>query len=308
MEDLNICVLMGGWSNEREISLKSGNAVLDACKRLYSNAWGLDLKSAADLDQLLCCKPDVCFVALHGPVGEDGLVQAWLELYKIPYTGSDVKASGLAMDKVLAKNILRSFGLPVLDSLVFNSFEDTCGADIKYPACLKPVSEGSSIGVLKARNDEELESHLTKLWLMYENVMVEPWIDGEDYTVGYLGCRSLPIIKIEVDSGFYDFKNKYTKGKHKKIIPCGLDEKQEHNMQMQAMRACALLGVKGFARVDFIMDKNGNWYILEVNTIPGLTPLSLLPVAAKAAGMDFDQLVKFIVDDCVVVNSDELCV
>lgn len=294
---LSVCVLMGGWSGEREISLITGAGVLAACESLGYEAWSIDVCDATALNALLDRRPDICMIAMHGVAGEDGLVQAWLELHGIPYTGAGVAASAIAMDKSITKQLWRAAGLPVLDDVVLRDTSNVHFAcqSIPYPLCVKPLSDGSSIGVNKVMHSGDLKPVVDAVLANYPAVMVEPWVDGSEFTVGILGDMALPVTRIDVAEGFYDFKAKYSQGLHQKVIPSGFGDAKNLLIKAQALQACEVLGVRHFARLDGLMKPNGDWVFLEVNTIPGLTPKSLVPFAAEHMGISYNTLIEKII-------------
>lgn len=293
MSQLSVCVLMGGWSAERDISFKSGAQVLQACLALGYDAWSLDVCDATSLNALLKRRPDVCFLALHGPGGEDGYIQAWLDLHQMAYTGSGVCASALAMNKQLTKQLWQSVGLPVLEDVCVRTADAVhmAAQNLSYPLCVKPVFDGSSLGVSRVEQSGDLKAAVDAALLINDQVMIEPWVEGLEFTVGVLGDKVLPVMRIEVDEGFYDFHAKYTRGCHRKTIPSGLGDAKELLIKSQVLQACEVLGVRHFARVDGMVDCHGQWVFLELNTIPGLTSESLVPAAAQAVGMDYHQMI-----------------
>ena len=287
-----VAVLMGGPSGEREVSLKSGNAVLAALKRKGVDAQGFDADSST-LRLLEDGKFDRVFIALHGRWGEDGVIQGALEVLDIPYTGSGVLGSALGMDKLRTKYLWSAAGIatPVYAMLNAGTDLDKVVAKLGLPIFVKPSREGSSLGVSKARNVSELKSAWEMAAKYDDNVIAEQFIDGVELTCGVLGDMALPLIKIETDREFYDYEAKYILDTTRYLCPCGLPAKEERAIQDLARRAFAVLGCSGWGRVDFMRDKAGRAYVLEVNTVPGMTDHSLVPKAAKQAGMDFDELV-----------------
>lgn len=294
-----IAVLLGGWSSERAISLKTGNAILGALKRCGLHAQGLDV--GRDFSSKLSKKTmDIAYIALHGAGGEDGAIQSLLELAGIPYTGSGVLASALAMDKHYSKQMFRAAGVPTPASLCVSLDEITEKQvrnlkNIKYPVVVKPVRQGSAIGVHCVHNKQKLCDALDDV-KQYENrALVEQYIKGTELTVGIVGEHVLPVIEIVPANEFYDFESKYTQGKSKHIIPARVSKKMQRIAQDVAQRAHNALGCRAVSRVDLIADEQSVW-VLEVNTIPGMTETSLLPDAARAAGISFDELVLLILD------------
>ena len=287
---MRIAVLMGGRSSEREISLKTGRAVSKALRELGHEVIELDL--AEDLPcRLLELKPDKVFIALHGPYGEDGRVQGLLDILGIPYTGSGVLGSAIAMDKDITKRLLRSEGLPTPDWVCVRKNEGIPKWE-SFPAVVKPADQGSSVG-LKVVNDlYSLESSVKELFQITEKVLIESFVEGRDMTVGVLKGRALPVIEVRPKKGIYDYESKYTKGATEYIFL--EDEDLSKRLQDMALKVHMLLELKDMSRIDFRVDTKGNPYILEVNTIPGMTELSLLPMACKKAGIDFKELLSII--------------
>ena len=286
-----IAVLMGGNSAEREISLKSGEAVYQALKSQQINCFKFDWKDD-NLDNLWSQEFNLAFVVLHGRGGEDGTIQRLLEARNISYTGSKADASANGMDKHLSKEIWKASKLPLAPSVIV--IQDTTLPTINFslPWAIKPVSEGSSIGISKVTEFDQLNEALVLAWRYDERVLIEQWIEGKEYTVAILGEEALPVIKIVVDQDFYNYDSKYLSSTTQYLCPCGLTENQESQLKELALKAFQTIGATGWGRVDFILDKNNSPYLLEINTVPGMTSLSLVPMAAKAAGITFKQLVK----------------
>ncbi len=268
---------------------------------------GIDV--AEDLvERLKVENPDVCFVALHGRFGEDGTVQGLLEILGYPYTGSGVLASALGIDKIASKKIFKADGIPTPDFAAANRSEfaaDPVGVEerimreVGLPAAVKPSREGSTIGMTIVKEASKLRGALECAFRFDENALAEEFIEGVEVTVGILGNddpRALPTLEIATKTGFYDYRTKYTKGLSEHIIPARIPEEQRALAQELAIKAHRALGCRGFSRVDLIVDKRGDPYVLEVNTIPGMTELSLFPDAARAAGIEFDELVERIVE------------
>jgi D-alanine-D-alanine ligase len=285
-----VAVLFGGRSAEREVSLNSGGRVLVALQGQGVDAHAFD-PAERKLDDLAGF--DRAFIALHGRYGEDGTIQGALELMGIPYTGSGVMASALGMDKWRTKLIWQAAGLPVpayamLDaSSDFADIEDELG----LPLFVKPACEGSSIGVSKVKQPGTLAAAYAEAARHDPLVIAEQAVLGGEYTVGIVGDQVLPIVKIEPAGEFYDFEAKYLRDDTRYLCPCGLSPEKEAAIQADALRAFRLLGGRGWGRVDFLMDEEGKAYFLEVNTSPGMTDHSLVPMAARAAGMDYPSLV-----------------
>ena len=287
-----VAVLFGGRSAEREVSLKSGNAVLGALQRSGVDAHGFD-PAEQDLHTLLDEGYQRAFIALHGRYGEDGTVQGALELMGIPYTGSGVLASALAMDKWRTKLVWQAAGLPIpaYELLTTNSDLDAVAARLGLPLFVKPANEGSSVGISKVKHASELRAAYEEAARHDKLVIVEAFIGGGEYTAAIVGGQALPVIKIEPANEFYDYEAKYLRDDTRYLCPCGLEPKQEAEMQHLAQQAFALIGGEGWGRVDFLMDEAGKPYLLEINTSPGMTDHSLVPMAARQSGMSFEQLV-----------------
>ena len=285
-----IAVLMGGYSTEREISLMSGKAVYKALLKNNVECFPFDL-TEDNLDKLWIKEFDKAFIVLHGRGGEDGYIQSLLDKRKVPFTGSGVDASNLCMNKADTKNIWLKQELPLSPSIVATQGKPIDPIDFPLPWAVKPTMEGSSIGITKVENINELDTALELAWQYNDEALIEHWIEGDEYTVAILGNQALPSIKIISDHDFYDYDSKYFSNKTEYLCPSDLSEQQEKNIQTIAMKAFNLTGASDWGRVDFILDKNKNPYLLEINTVPGMTSHSLVPMAAKAAGMNFEQLV-----------------
>lgn len=287
-----VAVLMGGLSAEREVSLKSGCAVLAALKRLGVNAHGVDVGRDI-LEVLRKGEFDRAFLALHGRGGEDGTLQGALEILGLPYTGSGVLASALGMDKWRTKLAWQGANLPIPDYVLLDSRSDFAAveAHLGFPMFVKPANEGSSVGVSKVKRAGELQGAFEAAAKHDRLVLAERFIGGGEYTVAILDGQALPIVKIEPANEFYDYEAKYLRDDTRYLCPCGLAPEREKEIQSVALRAFEVLGCRGWGRVDFLMDKSGRAYMLEVNTAPGMTDHSLVPMAARAAGIDFDKLV-----------------
>jgi len=287
-----VAVLFGGKSAEREVSLKSGAAVLAALLRSGVDAHPFD-PAVQNLQALVDDGFDRAFIALHGRYGEDGTVQGALELLGIPYTGSGVMASALGMDKWRSKLVWQAGGLPIPDYALLNEHSDWAGIaqQLGLPLFVKPDNEGSSVGISKVKSAKELPAAYREASRHDPLVLAERYIGGGEYTVAILGDRALPVIKIEPANEFYDYEAKYLRDDTRYLCPSGLSAKREAEMQGLAKRAFALIGGQGWGRVDFLADENGMSYLLEANTSPGMTDHSLVPMAARQAGMSFEQLV-----------------
>lgn len=286
-----VAVLFGGKSAEREVSLKSGNAVLAALKRVGVDAHAFD-PAQRDLSELRRERFDRVFIMLHGRYGEDGTVQGALELMDIPYTGSGVMASALGMDKWRTKLVWQAAGVPVPDFelLAENSDWDAVVQRLGLPIFVKPANEGSSVGISKVKSVRDLPAAYA-LAASYDSlVLAERFIDGQEVQFPILGDRVLPSIRIETPHEFYDYDAKYLADDTRYTCP-GLPEEAECRLTDMVLHSFQVLGCRGWGRVDLIVDKNGQPYFLEMNTLPGMTDHSLVPMGARAAGIDFDQLV-----------------
>ncbi len=289
LKEKKIGVLMGGLSPEREISLKTGNAILKALAEKAYHVMGInvDRTIAARLEQE---NVEVAFIALHGPWGEDGTVQGLLEIMGIPYTGSSVLASAMAMDKEVSKKMFLFHRIPTPQFQIVTGHDDIGKILMPVPLVVKPVCGGSTIGTSIVKSSDELEEAVKNAFRYNERVLIEEYIDGEDLTVGVIDGDHLPVIQIVPTSGFYDFESKYTPGRTEYLVPAPLPEKIADTAQGLAVEAYKALSCSGAARVDFRMDGKSNLTVLEVNTIPGLTETSLLPKAAAQVGIDFSTL------------------
>lgn len=287
-----VAVLYGGRSAEREVSLQSGAAVLAALQATGVDACGIDV--GADIMQQLCAQPfDRAFIVLHGRGGEDGTIQGLLECAGIPYTGSGVLASALAMDKLRTKQVWHTLGLPTPQHATLSCVEDCerVADELGFPLMVKPSQEGSSIGMAKVHNLNELQQAWHNARTYDDNVLVEQYVSGPEFTIAMLDGEILPPIRLGTDHVFYDYEVKYLSDNTSYQIPCGLEEDKEQELRELTARACAALGVTGWGRADVMQDEAGAFWLLEVNTVPGMTGHSLVPMAAKAAGLDFQQLV-----------------
>ena len=288
-----VAVLMGGWSAERTVSLNSGQAVLDALQRLGLDAHGVDVQRETVMRDLLEGQYVRAFIILHGPGGEDGVIQGALEVLGLPYTGSGVMASALAMDKLRSKQLLEGAGIPTPPYLVLeDDFDpDYVVATLGLPLMVKPTLEGSSIGMSKVNEIEDLPAAWQKAASFKGKVLAERWIEGREYTVAILGDTPLPVICLETPRDFYDYEAKYQANDTRYLCPCGLAEEEEHRLQRLALAAFQALGADGWGRVDILCTQEGTPFVIELNTVPGMTDHSLVPMAARAAGIEFDQLV-----------------
>jgi D-alanine-D-alanine ligase len=293
-----IGVLLGGQSAERAISLKTGRAIYQSLKHQGFSVVAID--AGADLPrQLKHSRINLAYIALHGPGGEDGVVQGLLEWMKIPYTGSGVLASAQAMDKAASKKLFEAAGLATAKWVTIkNRSPDVGRPPLQFPLVVKPASQGSAVGITVVKNAKQWPQALRTAFRYDTTALVETFLDGPEITVGVLGSQTLPIIEILPQHGrpFYDFHAKYAAGGSRHIFPARISEAQAVESARLSLAACAALGTRGAARVDLIIDKKSGPTLLEVNTIPGMTPTSLLPDAAAAAGISFDALVVRIIE------------
>lgn len=287
-----VAVLLGGRSAERAISLRSGHAVLDALLRQGVDAHPFD-PSEQHMEQLLQQGFNRAHIALHGRYGEDGTVQGALELMGIPYTGSGVMASALAMDKWRTKLLWEAAGITTPHHILINEQSDFAkvAQEVGLPLIVKPGREGSTIGLSKVEDVNDLPVACGLAAQHDAMVLAEQFIEGTELTAAILGDVALPLVRIEVESGLYDYEAKYLSDRTRYFCPSGVSNAQEQSIQAQALRAHRVLGCEGWSRVDVILDKSGRPYFLEINTSPGMTDHSLVPMAAKAAGISFDDLV-----------------
>jgi D-alanine-D-alanine ligase len=293
-----VAVLLGGNSAEREISLLSGRAVLGALQAAGVDAHPVDAADSSLLEQLTSGGFDRAFIALHGRGGEDGVIQGLLETIGMPYTGSGVLGSALGMDKLRTKQIWQSAGIPTpAFSVLPDAAAVTAASDaLAYPVIIKPAHEGSSIGVSKVESPDELLTAWQQAAQYDDSIIAEQWIDGVEYTAGILHDIALPLIRLETPNIFYDYAAKYQADTTRYLIPSGLDADREAQLQSLALAAFRAVGASGWGRVDFMLDATGQPWFIEVNTVPGLTDHSLVPMAASAAGADFTVLVCRILD------------
>ena len=327
---MKVAVLMGGRSAEREVSLRSGHGIAQSLRNLGHDTTSVDAadgrvlppgeEEASALKREAVAKlpvsamlsaiqspavleADVVFIALHGTYGEDGTIQATLGMAGKVYTGSGVLASAIAMDKAMSKRVFEREALPTPHWMVIEAGVMGRALDVKllggYPLVVKPNAEGSTVGLTIVRHPSELEPAI-HLAAEYDNqVLVEQFIEGRELTVTMLGEQALPIVEIRPKSGFYDYAAKYTKGATEYDCPAELDKELAKHVRELATESCQVLGTRGVARVDIMLSEDDEPYILEVNTIPGMTPTSLVPMAAKAKGMSYDQLVGRMLDMAV---------
>ena len=290
-----VAVLLGGTSAEREVSLMSGGGVLAALQARGVDAQAFDPaeRTFGELSAF-----DRVFVALHGRGGEDGTIQGVLELMGVPYTGSGVMASALGMDKWRTKLLWRAAGLPIPEFVLLGEDSDFAAVEreLGLPLFVKPAHEGSSIGISKVKQRDTLHLAYAEAAKYDPLVIAEKGVMGGEYTVGIVGDEVLPIIKIEPATEWYDYEAKYNRDDTKYLCPCGLPEAKEMEIRKGALEAFRILGGRGWGRVDFLMDEEGNHYFLEVNTAPGMTDHSLVPMGARVAGMEYPALVRRVLE------------
>jgi len=286
-----VALLLGGRSAEREISLKSGRAVAEAMTRLGVELTAIDPGDDV-IEQLRAGGFDRAFIILHGRGGEDGCIQGALETIGMPYTGSGVLGSAIGMDKHRTKLVWAGAGLPTAEFVLLTGAADLkTAAALGFPLMIKPANEGSSIGMARADDAAGLEAAWRAAAAYDDAVIAERWLPGDEYTCAILGDQALPLIRLETPNAFYDFEAKYQSDSTRYICPCGLPDEVEAEFQALCKRAFATVGGSGWGRVDFMLDGDGRPVLLEVNTVPGMTDHSLVPMAARVAGMDFDALV-----------------
>ncbi|MFJ4258237.1 D-alanine--D-alanine ligase [Pseudomonas monteilii] len=298
-----VAVLYGGKSAEREVSLKSGAAVIDALTTAGVDVVAIDVGDDL-LDRLQSEKIDRAFIILHGRGGEDGSMQGLLECLGIPYTGSGILASALAMDKLRTKQVWQSLGIPTPRHAVLASESDCLQAstELGFPLIVKPAHEGSSIGMAKVNSAQELVAAWQDAAKYDSQVLVEQWIHGPEFTIAVLRGQVLPPIALGTPHVFYDYDAKYIANDTQYRIPCGLDSIKEQELIDLTARACDAIGIEGWGRLDVMQDEQGRFWLLEVNTAPGMTDHSLVPMAARAAGLDFQQLVLAILAESVATR------
>ncbi|WP_199610715.1 D-alanine--D-alanine ligase [Flocculibacter collagenilyticus] len=293
-----IAVLLGGNSAEREVSLKSGNAVLNGLLKVGVDAIAFD-PAERDLQELKALKVDKVMIVLHGRGGEDGSIQGALEHLGIPYTGSNVLGSAIAMDKVRTKHIFTALGLPTANYGIALKDENVdCVkllAELGGKVMVKPANEGSSIGMAMADSVNSLHQAIEQAFKFDEEVLIEQWIEGREFTVSILNGEALPVIEMRTPHQFYDYSAKYQSSNTEYFCPCDLPDAQSKQLQQHALRAFKAVGAKGWGRVDAMQDQQGNMYLLEVNSVPGMTEKSLVPMAAAAYGLSFSELCMAIV-------------
>ncbi len=287
-------VLMGGVSKEREISLKTGTALGNALMRRGYDVVLIDIGEDAYHD-IAEAHLDVAVVALHGKFGEDGCIQGLLEMMRIPYTGAGVLGSSVGMDKVVCNRVVRQLGIPVPDDFIFTVGQDnpehfTDSLVIDFPVIVKPSREGSTINVTIVEHPKDLIEAIEVAAQSDTKVLVEHFIKGKEITVGVLNGKALPVLEVAPKSGFYDYASKYTKGKTEYIVPARISEELSSKLSLWSEQIFRAIECSGAARVDFMVDGKENAFFLEINTIPGMTELSLVPKAAQHIGMSFDDV------------------
>ena len=304
-EPIHVAVLMGGWSNERPVSLMSGNGVADALEKVGYKVSRVDMdRNVAQV--LAALRPDVVFNALHGVPGEDGSVQGMLDLMDIKYTHSGMVTSVIAIDKELTKQRLVPAGIPMPKGIIVESERLYAADPLPRPYVLKPVNEGSSVGVAIVKADGNYGNPIARdavgPWQEFDTLLAEPFIKGRELTVAVLGGKSLCVTELKPKSGFYDFDAKYTDGLTEHVCPAEIPKDIEDYMMELAQRAHELLGCKGASRTDFRWDDElgrDGVFVLETNTQPGMTPLSLVPEQAKQMGISYEQLVDILVKEAL---------
>lgn len=292
-----VAVLYGGTSSEREISLLTGAAIIQALELLGIETVAIDIKENA-LEAIAKANVDRAFIALHGPGGEDGTLQGALEYLKIPYTGSGVMASALAMDKLRCKQLWKGIGLATTDFAALHQSTDWQATmnQLGGSVVVKPACEGSSVGMSVAKSAQQLEQ-AWQLAAQYDaKVLAEPQLTGDEYTVAILDGKALPSIKIQANGTFYDYEAKYHSDKTEYFCPSGLDAEREQELAQLSINAFDSIDGRGWGRVDVMTDQNGNFNLLEVNTVPGMTSHSLVPMAGLAAGLKFEDIVRAILE------------
>jgi D-alanine-D-alanine ligase len=295
-----IGVLLGGLSSEREISLRSGRAVTEGLRKKGYQVVEIDADTTLP-EKLKSEKIEIAFIALHGRYGEDGAVQGLLEIMKIPYTGSGILASAVAMDKILCKRILQERGFVTPSFAYFDTAQSTAkefarNFSLPLPIIIKPSREGSTIGITIVKEASQLEPALLAAAEFDSRILAEEFITGKEVTAGIVNGKPLPIIEVAPKSGFYDFHSKYTKGATEYIVPARISESITQEIQHTTAQIYNELGCEGFARADYMVDAQERIFFLEINTIPGMTETSLIPKAAAHAGISFEDLVEKILD------------
>jgi D-alanine-D-alanine ligase len=301
----HVALLYGGWSAERAISLNSGSAVLKALEEKGVNVTALD--AGRDVaTELARGNFDRAFIILHGRGGEDGQVQGLLEVMGLPYTGSDVMASAICMNKLMTKRIWRGAQMPTPAYRIINQSTDLdqLAEELGLPMIIKPANEGSSIGMNKVESVDQLRIAYQEAAQYDCDVFAEQWVTGKEYTVSVLGGEALPAIRLSTPKAFYNYEAKYESNDTEYLCPCGLPAEQERTMQQLALEAFDICGASGWGRVDLMLDEQGRPYLIEINTVPGMTDHSLVPMAARQAGIEFDDLVIRILETTLVSGEE----
>ncbi len=305
-----VAVVYGGWSSEREISLQSGKSVLESLLQSGVQAVGLDVKDSADFQQALNeVRPDRVFIALHGKGGEDGVIQGLLEAMRIPYTGSGILGTSLSINKLASKCIWQNKRLPTPEFIDLGEGFDVENvvSILGLPLAVKPAYEGSSIGISQVTTPEELRSAWESARRHSDIVFAERWVDGNEYSVAFVGDKIFSPIQLHTLNDFYDYQAKYVNNCTKYVCPASLSVERTTALQTLAWRAAQALGVDGWGRVDLRCDINGDFWLLEVNTVPGMTNHSLVPMAAQEADLDFECLVlKILATSCGRKNGADI--
>ncbi len=301
LADKNIAVLMGGLSAEREVSLSSGAAVLETLKGAGYDAVSVVYDGPGLAEELIEIKPDLVFLALHGRFGEDGTIQGLLETMGLPYTGTGVTGSAMAMDKAITKKLLKYHNIPTAEFIVMGKYsaDFSTAVGVGLPAVVKPSTQGSTIGMSFVHSEDEMPPALKTAFSHDAEAVVERYIEGREITAGILNGDALPLVEIVPKSGVYDYDAKYLTHDTKYVCPAELAAPVEKRIKALALEVFDILHGYGYARVDFRVDKNGNPYVLEMNTLPGMTSTSLLPKAAAAAGLSFRKLIELLLEGAV---------
>lgn len=301
----NIAVLMGGTSAERQVSLASGKAIAAALEARGHNVEAIDLTEHY-LSQIQRLRADQVMIALHGGFGENGEIQALLEAYHLPYTGSSTLTCALTMDKAKTKYLLQGMGIKTAPFVEMTEVRllsfDECKKRLGLPLFVKPATEGSSIGISKVTQAQEFSTALEKAFSYASRILVEAFLPGEEYTVAWLQGNALPAIRIETQSEYYDYDAKYITGTTSYHLPSGLNDTREKHLQKLAENVADAVGLHTWGRVDFIEDAQGEFNVVEVNTVPGMTQTSLVPKAARSVGIEFDELVERILEGAALKN------
>ena len=298
----SVAVLTGGWSSEREVSLMGSGQICDVLRQAGFEVREVDVQcDLRSLIDALTPAPDVVYNALHGPFGEDGRIQGVLEFLRIPYSHSGVLASSLAMDKPMAKQVFEAAGITCPQHIVVSRAEFDAGRRLELPYVIKPLNEGSSVGVFIIRTEEDLAIAGDQLWKYGDQVMVETFVNGRELTVSVMGDKALGVTEIRPGEGFYNYEAKYTDGRADHLVPAPIHPDAYAAAQDYAVRAHNVLGCRGVSRADLMYDDSngepGELYLLEVNTQPGMTPLSLVPEQAAHLGIEFGELVRWMVEN-----------